>query len=237
MSENPMIPAPQYTLFEAMGVNLAMSHRALAEVRALARMPGPPGDTGPEGKHGAKGEPGEKGERGEPGNPGAIGPPGIDGKPGERGEKGERGEPGKQGDIGLPGVDGKPGERGQKGEPGRNAADLTYLQDYAAEQVGRAFKTATVTTPDGGRTLRWAIGNTVHEIKTAIVLDAGVWKEGTSYAAGDGVTLGGSFFIAQTGTSAKPGKSDEWRLAVKRGNDGRDLRPDEKRALEPLRLK
>jgi integrin beta 3 len=205
-----MIPAPQYTLIEGFGVCLAMCHRALAEVRALARMPGPPGDTGPEGKHGAKGEPGEKGDRG---------------------------EPGKQGDIGSPGLDGKPGERGQKGEPGRNAADLTYLQDYAAEQVGRAFKTATVTTPDGGRTLRWVIGETVHEIKTAIVLDAGVWKEGATYVAGDGVTLGGSFFIAQAETAAKPGKSDDWRLAVKRGSDGRDARTDEKRDLEPLRFK
>jgi integrin beta 3 len=210
MSEKPMIPAPQYTLFEAMGVNLAMSHRALAEVRTLARLPGPPGETGPEGKPGQQGEPGEKGERG---------------------------EPGKQGDIGPAGVDGKNGEPGQKGEPGRNAADLTYLQDYAAEQVGRAFKTATVTTADGGRTLRWAIGDSVHEIKTAIVLDAGVWKEGATYVAGDGVTLGGSFFIAQAETAAKPGKSDDWRLAVKRGSDGRDARTDEKRALEPLRLK
>jgi integrin beta 3 len=210
MSEKPMMPAPQYTLFEAMGVNLAMSHRALAEVRSLARLPGPPGETGPEGKHGAKGEPGEKGDRG---------------------------EPGKQGDIGPAGAEGKHGEPGQKGEPGRNAADLTYLQDYAVEQVARAFKTASVTTSDGGRTLRWVIGDSVHEIKTAIVLDAGVWKEGTTYVAGDGVTLGGSFFIAQAETAAKPGKSDDWRLAVKRGSDGRDARQDEKRALEPLRLK
>jgi integrin beta 3 len=210
MSENPMIPAPQYTLNEAIGVCLAMCQRALAEVRALARLPGPPGETGSEGKRGLPGERGDKGERGEPGNPGAIGQPGIDGKP---------------------------GERGQKGEPGRNAADLTYLQDYAVEQVARAIKTATVTTTDGGRTLRWAIGDAVHEIKTAIVLDAGVWKEGTAYVAGDGVTLGGSFFIAQAATSAKPGKSDDWRLAVKRGSDGRDARTDEKRALEPVRFK
>jgi integrin beta 3 len=210
MSENPMIPAPQYTLTEAMGVCLAMCQRALVEVRALARMPGPPGKTGPEGKRGQKGEPGQKGERG---------------------------EPGKLGAAGAAGLEGKPGERGQKGEPGRNAGDLTFLQDYVVEQVGRALKTAIVTTPDGGRTLRWVMGETVHEIKTAIVLDAGVWKEGTSYAAGDGVTLGGSFFIAQTDTSAKPGKSDDWRLAVKRGSDGRDARSDEKRALEPVRFK
>jgi len=176
-----MIPAPQYSLHEAIGVCLALCQRALSEVRALAPMPGP---------------------------------------------RGERGEPGKQG---------PPGERGVKGETGRNASDLTFLQDYVVEQVGRAIKTASVTTADGGRTLRWAIGETVHEIKTAIVLDAGVWKEGAAYVAGDGVTLGGSFFIAQSDTTAKPGKSDEWRLAVKRGTDGRDARTE--RALEPVRFK
>ena len=178
-----MIPAPQYTLHEAIGVCLALCQRALSEVRALTPMPGP---------------------------------------------RGERGEQGKQG---------PPGERGVKGETGRNASDLTFLQDCIAEQVGRAIKTATVTTADGGRTLRWAIGETVHEIKTAIVLDAGVWKEGTAYVAGDGVTLGGSFFIAQADTTAKPGASDDWRLAVKRGNDGRDYRPEEERALKPVRFK
>jgi hypothetical protein len=179
-----MIPAPQYTLIEGFGVCLAMCQRALAEVRALARLPGPRGDTGPEGKQGLQ------------------------------------------------------GERGEKGEPGRNAADLTYLQDYAAEQVGRAFKTVTVTTPDGGRTLRWAVGDIVHEIKTAVVLDAGIWKEGTSYVAGDGVTMSGSFFIAQTTTTAKPeDKSGDWRLAVKRGHDGRDYRSDDKSSSKPLRFK
>jgi integrin beta 3 len=176
-----MIPAPQYTLNEAIGVSLDMGQRALAEVRALARMPGP---------------------------------------------RGERGELGKQG---------PPGERGAKGETGRNAADLTLLQEYIDQRFERMFKAASVTTVDGGRTLRWAIGETVHEIKTAIVLDAGVWREGTAYVAGDGVTLGGSFFIAQADTTAKPGKSDEWRLAVKRGTDGRDARTE--RALEPVRFK
>ena len=138
--------------------------------------------------------------------------------------------------AGNEGKRGPPGERGVKGETGRNASDLTFLQDYV-DRAGSAarIKTASVTTADGGRTLRWAIGETVHEIKTAIVLDAGVWQEGTAYVAGDGVTLGGSFFIAQADTTAKPGKSDEWRLAVKRGTDGRDARTE--RALEPVRFK
>jgi Collagen triple helix repeat (20 copies) len=209
MSEKPMIPAPTYTLIEGFGVCLAMCQRALSEVRALARLPGPPGDTGPEGKRGLQGERGEKGDRGEPGKPGAMGPAGADGKP---------------------------GERGQKGEPGRNASDLTLIEEMIEQRVERKFKAAAVTTADGGRTLRWALGDIVHEIKTAIVLDAGIWKEGRDYAAGDGVTLGGSFFIAQTATSAKPPGND-WRLAVRAGRDGRDYRPEEERASKPVRFK
>lgn len=211
MNEKPMIPAPQYTLSETMGVCLAMCHRALAEVRTLARMPGPPGETGPEGKRGLKGDPGEKGERGEPGKQGAIGPPGIDGKN---------------------------GERGAKGEPGRNAADLALLQEYIEQRIERAIEAMSVMTPDRGRTFILCFGGIVkRELKTALVLDAGVWKEGATYAAGDGVTLGGSFFIAQVDTMAKPGKSDDWRLAIKRGADGRDYRSEEKRTPEPVRFK
>ena len=203
-----MIPGPSYTLAEAVHVCLQMGQRALAEVRALARLPGP------QGQRGAKGEPGEKGERGEPGKPGPAGPPGLDGKD---------------------------GQRGAKGEAGRNAADLAYLEERIAEQVDRRFKTAMVTTPDGGRTLRLAFGEAVHEIKTAVVIDAGIWREGTAYARGDGVTFGGNFFIAQVDTtSAKPGASEDWRLAVRRGADGRNARVTEEKSAasaEPIRFK
>src|SRR5580765_805342 len=69
----------------AVGTCLALGRRALEEVRALARLPGP------EGRRGPKGEAGDKGERGEPGKPGATGAAGLDGKAGERGQKGEPG--------------------------------------------------------------------------------------------------------------------------------------------------
>jgi Collagen triple helix repeat (20 copies) len=198
------VPAPQYTLFEGLGTCLAMARRALDEVRALARIPGPEGKRGPKG---------------------------------EAGEKGERGEAGKVGPAGRDGLDGKDGERGQKGEAGRNATDLLLLREHIDEQVLQVLKAVKVTTADGGRTLLLSIAGVVHEIKTTVVLDAGVWTE-RAYVSGDGVTLGGSFFIAQKATSEKPGKSDDWRLAVKRGADGRDYRPEmDKRALEPVRFK
>jgi hypothetical protein len=211
MTDKPHIPAPHYTWLEALGASLALARRAIDEVRALARMPGPPGDTGPEGKRGVQGERGEKGERGEPGKPGATGPAGVDGQN---------------------------GERGLKGEPGRNASDMAFIQEQIVQLVERAVAAMDFTSKDGGRTIQVLHGGALlREIKTWLVLDAGVWKEGTNYVRGDGVTLGGSFFIAQQDTSAKPGASDEWRLAVKRGTDGRDAKPDGQPPPKPVRFK
>src|SRR5207342_480314 len=65
-----MSDKPQ-TLADAVSISLAMSQRALAEVRAVALIPGPPGERGPEGKTG-------KGERGEIGEPGPEGRAGKD---------------------------------------------------------------------------------------------------------------------------------------------------------------
>lgn len=49
----------------------------------------------------------------------------------------------------------------------------------------------------------------------------GVWREG-AFKAGDACTWGGSLWIAQRDTEAKPESDDAWRLAVKRGRDGKD---------------
>lgn len=56
-----------------------------------------------------------------------------------------------------------------------------------------------------------------------VVIDRGVYKDGAIYAAGDGVTWAGSYWIAQKETSSKPDSGDGFRLAVKRGRDGKDL--------------
>jgi len=49
----------------------------------------------------------------------------------------------------------------------------------------------------------------------------GVWREG-AYKKGDACTWGGSLFIAQVDTTTKPESGEEWKLAVKRGRDGKD---------------
>lgn len=77
-------------------------------------------------------------------------------------------------------------------------------------------------------TVKMQAGETVVEksIRLATVLDRGQFKAGEAYERGDGVSHGSSFWIAQKDNpDGVPGmgKSD-WRLAVKKGRDGKDLR-------------
>jgi integrin beta 3 len=205
--------------------------------------PGPQGQDGPQGQQGLPGPPGGLGPEGPPGPPGSPGAAGDPGPQGLPGLAGERGQQGPDGECGPPGAQGHGGDKGEKGDPGRDgrdAADLALLRGYIVEQVAAeiagVFEKASITSADFGRTLNAALGGKDHEVKTGIPLDAGVWTE-RAYVAGDTVSHGGSMFIAQVATTAKPGKSDEWRLAVKRGADGRDWRPEEKRVAEPVRFK
>ncbi len=52
----------------------------------------------------------------------------------------------------------------------------------------------------------------------------GVWQPGT-HDRGAVVTMAGSLWLCFRTTTAKPGAGDDWRLIVKRGADGKDLRP------------
>lgn len=76
-------------------------------------------------------------------------------------------------------------------------------------------------------TVKMQAGDVVVEksVKIASVIDRGVFSAEKSYEQGDGTTYGGCYWIAQKDAPAGvPGGSDDWRLAVKRGRDGRDLR-------------
>ena len=93
---------------------------------------------------------------------------------------------------------------------GRDGADLEHL----------AFE-----TPDGRRfTVRARSGarEFVSEFTVPSVIDRGIWQASSAYDVGDGVTFKGSYWIAEAETNARPGTPDSgWRLAVKRGRDGR----------------
>lgn len=88
-----------------------------------------------------------------------------------------------------------------------------------------------MTLGDDGRTVtvKMQAGDTVIEksVKIAAVVDRGVFsKEHDGYEKGDGTTYGGCFWIAQKDApEGVPGGSADWRMAVKKGRDGKDLRP------------
>lgn len=81
---------------------------------------------------------------------------------------------------------------------------------------------------EDGRTITASLkrGETVIEksVKIPAILDKGVYSDTGSYEKGDGVTYAGSYWIVQKDSpEGKPGSSDDFRLAVKRGRDGREV--------------
>ena len=88
------------------------------------------------------------------------------------------------------------------------------------------------TLMDDGRTVQLSFTRgdvaEVYELGFPVTIDRGVYVAGKSYEKGDGVTWGGSWWIAQRDTDAKPETSDDWRLAVKRGRDGKSGDPGKK---------
>lgn len=78
---------------------------------------------------------------------------------------------------------------------------------------------------DGTITLRFARGELVREKQIRYPRgDRGVFREGEAYRKGDGATFGGSWWIAQKDDpTGVPGLSGDWRLAVKKGRDGKSV--------------
>lgn len=102
---------------------------------------------------------------------------------------------------------------GKDGEPGKNGID-------GLDGVG--FDDMTCDIRDDGVYLMWEKGEVIKEARLPVPIDRGVWKEGSTYKRGECVTWGGSLFIAQEDTSDKPETGKSWRMAVKRGRDGKD---------------
>lgn len=93
---------------------------------------------------------------------------------------------------------------------------------------------------DGARgfTLKFSQGDRVKvfPFSLPVVLDKGVYKADEEYEPGDGVTYGGSFWIAQEKTAEKPDGGNGWRLAVKRGRAGKDAVAAPAGTKEPVRV-
>jgi hypothetical protein len=180
------------------------------------------------GKDGRDGIDGANGKDGDPGQPGADGKDGADGSDGRDGEKGTDGAgvadavidregslvltmtDGRTKSLGI--VVGKDGRDGGPGADGRDGAD------------GLGFDDLDLAESDDGVVLRFVRGDVTKEFPLPVIIDRGVFKEGGTYRKGNGVTWGGSFWIAQKDDpDGKPDSPDSgWRLAVKRGQNGKD---------------
>lgn len=150
--------------------------------------------------------PGRDGRDGTNGAAGLDGKSGLDGQPGRDGRDGA---PGAQGFAGQKGFDGVNGTDGQPGANGRDGTLDNLKAVYDGERtLTLCFKDGTPL--DGG------------VIVLPIPIDRGVYRPESTYEKGDAVTYGGSVFIAQMPTAARPDDASRaWRLAVKHGREGK----------------
>jgi integrin beta 3 len=119
-------------------------------------------------------------------------------------------------------VVGRPGDRGEKGNDGANGRDGTL--------EGVEFKQFSERQ---GAFVR-ADGSQVGIVKLAGFVDKGVYRETQTYERGDLVSFG-HIYIAQRDVSegekpidGNPHEGQAWRLAVKRGRDGKVGPPGER---------
>lgn len=103
------------------------------------------------------------------------------------------------------------GRDGKDGAPGAPGADGVGFDDLTFEYDGER----TIT-------LKFVKGEQVKDfsVKVPMMIYRGIFSESKEYEAGDCVTWGGSVWVAQRKTTAKPETNDDWKLAVKRGKDG-----------------
>jgi len=184
----------------------------------LAAIPVP--ENGKDGKDGINGKDGAAGEKGEPGRDG------LDVKDLFRAEGGilvATMSDGRVKELGrFVGNDGAPGEPGKDGTDGLGFDDLSI--EYDGEK-SFAFKVTK-----GERVKEFAF-------TLPVVIDRGIFAQGKAYQVGDGVTWGGHYWIAQKDTSEKPDAGPDWRLAVKRGRDGKTFTVKVNDQKKPVTLK
>lgn len=115
----------------------------------------------------------------------------------------------------IPGPPGADGMNGKDGADGLGFDDLDVIHDGERGVIirfarGEKTKDATIVFP--------------------CLLYRGVWSAGHTYNPGDVVTHGGSAWHCGKTTTTKPDTFDGaafWKLMVKRGDKGRDLRAED----------
>lgn len=180
---------------------------------------------------GKDGRDGVDGKDGAPGVDGSDGAPGTDGKDGVDGRNGVDGKDGvgladaiidRSGALVLTMTDGRTKELGIV--IGKDGTDGAPGNDGAPGCDGFGFHDLDLVDDEQGVVLRFIQGDAVKNFPLPVVVDRGVFKEDGEYRKGNGVTWGGSYWIAQKDDPGKPDTPDSgWRLAVKKGQNGKDL--------------
>lgn len=137
-----------------------------------------------------------------------AGPAGRDGQPGSpgpQGEQGPRGVPGIPGEHGEKGTDGRDGRDGKDGRDG--VASVDEIRAISVKAVDDRLEAEVQKQVDA----RFAA------LPTFVYRDT--YKAGTEYRTGDFVTWGGQLYHCNEATTGKPGDSNAWSLAVRRGRD------------------
>ena len=199
------------------------------------------------------GRDGKDGKDGKDGHDGIDGKDGADGRVGRDGKDGKDGKDGHDGIDGKDGADGRDALEvdildtidPQKAYPRGTVAAYRGGLIKATRRTGpigeslsaagwrvilRGVAQTEVVPSDDLRTLGIRLTHTDGEVveqtlRSPSLLYRGVFREGDQYDGGDAVTYGGSLWVALRATTTKPGDgSPDWRLAVKKGRDGRDAK-------------
>jgi hypothetical protein len=173
------------------------------------------------------------------------------GPQGERGPAGERGEKGIDGRDARDGRDGKDGRDGTPGRDAAEIDPLPQIEEgksyprgvWARHRGGLVRSTGTggwdvmcngiaqfsVSQSDIDPRLLNIIATTTDakgfsaEIRIPFQIYRGIYKSEVAYEQGDTVTWDGSLWHCNANkASGSPGKSQDWQLMAKRGNNGKD---------------
>jgi integrin beta 3 len=187
---------------------------------------------GRDGLDGKDGAPGKDGLDGKDGAPGESGRDGLDGKDGAPGKSitMEDVAPLLETAVAKLALDLERREQEVLRRVEANAQELCRrtLEDIPKPRDGFGFDDMTVLY-DGERkvTFRYQRGDVIKDFDFALPIPIykGVFKPGDLYDRGDTVTYSGSLWAAERTTNKRPLEEDSgWRLAVKKGVNGKDLR-------------
>lgn len=202
---------------------------------------------------------------GKDGRDGIDGKDGLNGLPGRDGQDGQDGRDGRDGVDGAPGRDALaleilPALDAQRSYPrgtyAQHAGGLLravratdpldakpLLEECGWAVVVRGIAGVDIVADADGRSFALAINytdgsTTQKEFKLATMLYRGVYAESQDYDIGDTVTEDGQTWIAvQASKGARPGTCEAWKLAVRKGRNGKDADQVRNAPREPVRLK